>query len=276
MGTRRLRRPFIGVATSALVVGVAATAVAVASGTSRSTSSGSSTHGARIADRYSVDIQAVYTGAGEPLLGANFFPNGALATPHWSICRPPDVSACTPTVAGQELRPGSTRPGTVFEASATYDRRTYTARSAVWLGTVRAISPPRLIGRPAIGATVAAHGARWSGGWQTDPAWRPHDGSDSGGRGASFDYLRIEACRTRDGKRCVTISAPNQGYGFSNRPPVVAARFAGWYLFAFDERFAHDTAFAGVGLSSPEALPPLKAGPTIARSAPAGPITATS
>jgi hypothetical protein len=145
----------------------------------------------------------------------------------------------------------------------------------VWLGTVRAITPPRLIGRPAVGATVTARKSRWSGGWQTDPAWRPHDGPDSGGRGAGFDYLRIEACRSRAGEHCVTISAPNEGYGFSNRPPVVAARFANWYLFAFDERFAHDTAFAGVGLSSPEALPPLKAGPTIARSVPAGPVAAT-
>ena len=272
MGKRRLRRPFVVVLTGVVVVGVAAAAVAVASGTSRLASSGTGTRGSRIADRYGVDIQAVYTAAGEPLLGASFSPNGALATPAWSICRPPDVSVCTPTGAEPLLRPGPTRPGTVFEAIATYDGRTYSARSAVWLGTVRAIAPPRLTGRPAVGATVTARKARWSGGWQTDPAWRPHDGPDSGGGGASFDYLRIEACRTRGGERCMTISAPNEGYGFSNRPPIIAARFAGWFLFSFDLRFAHDTAFAGVGLASPEDLPPAKVGPTIARSAPAGPV----
>jgi hypothetical protein len=60
--------------------------------------------------------------------------------------------------------------------------------------------------------------------------------------------------------------------GFSKRPPVVGAWFTGWYLFAIDQRLAHDTAFGEPGYSSPAAVPPVKLGATAAHSAPLGPV----
>ena len=206
---------------------------------------------------YGVEIQAVFDRAGNPDLVANFSPDGGLSAPAWSICRPPAVKRCVATNRKIELRPGPTPVGTVFQASAAYQGREYTARSARWLGVVRATSPPRLRGRARYGATVTARGASWSGGW-----------------GSEFDYLRVEACRTRDAnpRHCVTLSAPGEGFGFDNRPPTIGAWYTGLYLFAIDERFARDTAFAEPGYGSPAAVPPVQIGPTVARSAAVGPV----
>jgi len=53
---------------------------------------------------------------------------------------------------------------------------------------------------------------------------------------------------------------------------VVGAWFTGWYLFAFDQRFAHDTAFGLPGYGSPAAVPAINASATVARSVPLGPV----
>ena len=222
---------------------------------------------------YGVDIQAVYDTAGNPSLVANFASDGGLAKPRWSICSPPNVNICTRAhSASQFLTPGSTPAGTVFEATAIYKGKSYVARTAAWLGTVRATVSPRLAGRPRYGAAVTPHGASWIGGWQADPGYRPPDGGDSGGRGANFDFRSVEACRTRAARRCVNLSAPAERGGFSKRPPVVGAWFTGWYLFAFDQRFAYDTAFGLPGYGSPAVVPVVKAGATVARSVPLGPV----
>lgn len=200
---------------------------------------------------YGVNVQAVYDKAGNPDLTGNFSPDGGVAKPIWSICPPPDVSVCTPANSkSQFLEAGPTPAGTVFQATATYNGNTYLARSALWQGTVRATTRPRLEGSARYGAPVKPHGASWAGGW-----------------GSEFDLVSVEACRTRDARRCVNLSAP-EGYGFSNRPPVVGAWFTGWYLFAFDQRLPHDILFAEPGYGSAAAVPPVKAGQTVARSAP--------
>lgn len=216
---------------------------------------------------YGVDIQAVYDPVGNPDLVANFSPDGGLAKPHWSICSPPDVNVCMPAKRGNEFQPGPIPAGTVFQATATYKGQTYVARSAPWLGTVRAIVVPRLDGHPRYGARVRPHGASWAGGWQTDPTFKSQSGPDSGGRGPNFDLVSVEACRTRTVRRCVNLSAP-QGYGFSRRPPVVGAWFTGWYLFAFDQRLAKDTLFAQPAYGRPADVPPVQVSDTVARSAP--------
>jgi hypothetical protein len=222
--------------------------------------------------RYGIDIQASYSPAGNPSLVANFYPDGAQAKPRWSICGPPDVNVCVRTHAsGQVLEAGTTSAGTIFEPTATYKRRTYVARTAPWKGSLRPIAAPRLSGRPRAGATVTPHRAVWTGGWAWQRPYRRKDGLDSGGRGRDFDFLSVEACRTRDAEKCVNLSEP-QGDGFSRRPAVVDKRFTGWHLFAFDQRFAADTAFAAPAYRIPASVPPLKAGATVARSAPLGPV----
>jgi hypothetical protein len=228
-------------------------------------------HAGSTPNSYGVDIQASYDSAGDPSLVANFSPDGGLAKPRWSTCSPPNLNVCTPTSATQFLNAGATPAGTVFQATATYKGRTYVARSAPWQGTVRATVPPQLDGHPRYGTPVTPHGASWTGGWQTDPTFKPQTGLDSAGRGPDFDFLSVEACRTRAARHCVNLSAP-RGYGFSKRPPVVGAWFTGWYLFAIDQRFAHDTAFAQPGYGSPAAVPPVKLGATAAHSAPLGPV----
>lgn len=206
--------------------------------------------------RYGVEIQAIYDNAGNPVLNANFSPNGALATPSWSICGPADVNTCTPTTANHEgeLTAGPTPAGTVFQATATYNDHSYTARSATWQGTVRAITPPRLEGPARYNSAVTPLPATWAGGW-----------------GSEFDLVSVQACRTRDATHCVNLS-PQKGYGFSDQPPIVGAWFTGWYLFAFDQRLARDTAFAEPAYLSAAAIPPVKASQIVARSAPSGAV----
>ena len=100
-------------------------------------------------------------------------------------------------------------------------------------------------------------GAHWSGGW---------------GRPGDFSYLHVEACRTVMARRCVTLSAQGEDYPGSGAPPVVAPRYAGWYLFAIDARYSKDSLFAGVGYGAARFVPPVEAGPTVIRSRPYGPV----
>ena len=276
-------RKLLAAATAAgLIATAGAVGAAGASGGPSSTHPRVAEHKLSAPSTFGVEIQAVYDAAGDPSLVANFTPDGGLAKPRWSICSPPDLNVCTPASrAGQPSAPaghasqfldaGPTAAGTVFQATASYRGQTYVARTAPWLGTVRATVAPQLGGHPRYGTPVTPHGASWTGGWQTDPTFKPRDGADSGGHGPNFDFLSVEACRTRAARHCVNLSAP-AGYGFSKRPPVVGAWFTGWYLFAIDQRLAHDTAFALPGYSSPAAIPPVKLGATAVHSAPLGPV----
>jgi hypothetical protein len=134
-----------------------------------------------------IDIQAVYDQDGNPSLVANFRPKANLAHPSWEICPPASGSVCTPAGNGlQSLEPGQLPTGTVFQAIARYAEHTYRARSAVWLGQVRATRRPRLEGRPQIGQLVRARPALWRGGWQPDRAYKPQLGAMSGGRQPSL------------------------------------------------------------------------------------------
>jgi hypothetical protein len=204
---------------------------------------------------YGVDIQATFDNSGNPQLVANFSPDGALAKPRWATCRPLDVSVCTPASSSQFLNAGPTAAGTVFQASATYRGKTYTGRTSPWQGTVQATSAPRVNGTPHYPASITASGASWTGGW-----------------GGEYDFLSIEACRTTAATACVNLS-PQSGYGYSARTVHPGTWFDGWYLFAFDQRLAKDAAFAEPGYLTAAAVPTVRAGPTVARSAPAGPVT---
>jgi hypothetical protein len=222
---------------------------------------------------YGIDIQAIYDQNGNPVVGANFRPKANLASPSWEICSPPNASTCTPANSDlQSLEPGPSPAGTVFQATATYEGHTYTARTAVWLGQVRAIRRPRLEGRPQTGRLVMANPALWHGGWQPDPAYKPQLGALSGGRLPAFDFLSVEACRTRSASRCINLSAGGPSRASAQQPVRVARRFIGWYLFAFDERLPADTVFDAPAYGTPGAVPPLKLGPTVARSEPVGPV----
>lgn len=222
---------------------------------------------------YGIDIQAVYNPDGSPSLVANFRPRANLAHPSWEICSPPSRSVCTPVgKALESLEPGPSPAGTVFQAIATYAGHTYTARTAVWLGQVRATRLPQLEGRPRTGRLVMARPALWRGGWQPDPAYKPQLGAMSGGRQPSLDLLSVEACRTRLGNHCINLTPGGPSRASAQQPVSVTRRFIGWYLFAFDQRLAGDTVFDTPAYGSPGAVPPLNVGPTVARSEPAGPI----
>lgn len=221
---------------------------------------------------FGIEIQAVYDHDGNPALVANFAPNGGLAVPHWEIC-PPGTARCrTVHGASRSLDPGSTRAGTVFAATAVYRGRRYSAHTARWLGQVRAVRAPGLDGQPKAGITVRPVAALWRGGWEAETSYRARPGLWSAGRAPASDALSVEACLTRSGTGCMNLTPQEGADGFTRRSVRIPMRFTGWYLFAFDQRFAADTAFAGVAYSSPEAIPPLKVGATVARSLPYGPV----
>jgi hypothetical protein len=190
---------------------------------------------------------------GNPWLIADFAPDGALATPSWAVC-PPGAAACTPAgVTDQSFRAGPTPVGTTFEASATHAGTTYRARSDAWLGAVAATAPPTLSGTPRVGAVVTPHAGAWTGGW-----------------GGEFDQVHVEACRTREGRGCTTIAHPRAVHDrLAARPDP---RWSGYWLFALDERYPRNTAFPAILIAWPNSFPPTPPGPTVARSAPLGPV----
>jgi hypothetical protein len=117
-----------------------------------------------------VDIQQSYDRAGDPALIANANVSGDKTRPRWSVCPPPNANVCEP-VSGvapkagptsEFLNPGGTAAGTVFQATLTTNGRTYSARTAVWLGEVQATSPPTLSGRPRFEPPVIDN---WFTGW---------------------------------------------------------------------------------------------------------------
>ncbi|MGH2870861.1 MAG: hypothetical protein ACRDL5_00150 [Solirubrobacteraceae bacterium] len=218
-----------------------------------------------------LSIQAVYDGAGNPSLIANF---SGPRQPRWSVCAPPDTSLCRPAPgshglgsASAALQAGSTPAGTVFEASARYRGRTYVARTAPWLGPVHAATAPQLSGTASYGAEVTPHAATWVGGWQAVPSTLPGAGTVK--RGANSDELSVEACRTPDARRCMTVASP---YASRARTPRIGAWFTGWYLFAIDQRFTADEAYARPAYGSAAVVAPVTLDATAVRSAPLGPV----
>lgn len=207
------------------------------------------------ATRYSVEIQAVFNRAGDPLLVANFSPDGSLATPHWSICRPDAGGRCTAAAKNQVLRPGPEPAGTRFLATARYAGRTYSA-AVTWNGRVQALTLPSLGGIPREGGVVDPLPGQWNGGW-----------------GGEFDQLGVEACATASGTRCRMLGGGELGCPDNSSPTPLRGWFTGWYLFALDARLPRDGACAGTGYIANADLPLWRIGPTVTRSAALGQIT---
>ena len=151
-----------------------------------------STSRPRAAAQYGVSIQAVFDSGGDPLLVANFDPDGSLATPTFSIC--PPGKPCKSRQEGQNgLRPGPEPTGTRFTAQATYRGETYSA-SVSWLGQVQTLGSPRLLGAARQGRIVRPVAARWQGGW-----------------GGKSDLLGVQACRTMSGRDCRMLGGGELG-----------------------------------------------------------------
>ena len=212
-------------------------------------------HRAR-ASVYGVAIQAVFNGAGNPLLVANFSPDGSLATPHWSICPPDSGGACTIAAAKDgSLETGPEPARTRFVASARYAGRTYSA-AVTWQGRVQAVSAPALRGIAREGRVVNPLPARWTGGW-----------------GGEFDQLGVEACATASGTRCRMLGGGELGCPDNTSRPRLRGWFTGWYLFALDARLAKDDACAGTGYFANADLPPWEVSETVVRSPAVAKIT---
>jgi hypothetical protein len=246
--TRRLGTGMrIGAGLAAVVAAVSAAAAAVAAGGDADAPKAARPH--RITDTgpLVIEIQATLTRRGDPLLIANVMPSVPRA--RWSICPPPGAS-CTPTGHHGILRPGRSAAGTVFRAAGTSRGHVFARRTARWRGRVHAVTRPALRGDARVGGTVAPVAARWRGGWPGD-----------------YGARRIEACRTADARHCVTLMSSMRGHPGPHRRVVVRPRYAGRYLFAFDQRFSRDTVFPAIGYYTPGAIPPLETGGTVVRSA---------
>ncbi len=229
--------------------------LALAAGATVAAPSVSARSKSKPASRYSVSIQAVFDREGNPLLVANFSPNGALAAPRWSICPPASKGTCRPARTGQLLEPGPEPAGTRFLATARYAGRTYRA-SVVWRGQVHATSAPGLLGLIREGDIVTPVPAEWTGGW-----------------GGEQDQLGVEACATRGGARCRMLGGGELGCPDETSRPRLEGWFTGSDLFAVDARFARDVACAGTGYSTNADLPLWPLGATVVRSRALGRVT---
>lgn len=199
--------------------------------------------------------QQLYDEDGQPFLVANFSPDGGLATPAWARCAELAPTCLPLGVTNQALKAGPTPAGTTFEASASFAGRTWRVRSDAWHGTVTSTEPPTVSGTARVGERIAPRPAAWAGGW---------------GAG-DWDEISLAACRTPQGTDCVTIAHPRVRAS-RDGSAILDARWSGRYLFAFDKRYGRGTAFPAIGYSSPELIPPPAVGPTVARSAPHGPV----
>lgn len=201
--------------------------------------------------------QAVYDKSGQPLLVANVTPDGSLAAPSWTRCD--GAGRCLPGPAATPVwKPGPTPRGSTFEARATDLGGDSSVRSPRWLGALHSTRRPTLSGLPVVGRVVRPMPGTWTGGWD---------------RAGDFSRLRVEVCPTRAPRSCRTLSAQGEDYPGHGAPPVLKRRYVGWYAFAIEQRFAPGSTLGGVGYRNAEAIPPAKAGPTVARSRPRGPIT---
>lgn len=215
----------------------------------------SSAHRER-APGYGVQIQAVFSAAGNPVLVANFVPNGALATAHWSICPPSAQSTCSVAASRHgALTTGPEPAGTRFVARARYAGRTYST-AVTWQGSVQALSAPGLAGSAREGAVVDPRPAQWTGGW-----------------GGEFDQLGIEACATPSGSRCWMLGGGELGCPDNSSRVRLRGWFTGWYLFALDARLARNNACGGTGYRSNVGLPLWNVAPTVVRSSALARIT---
>jgi hypothetical protein len=196
-------------------------------------------------------VMPSFNAAGDPVPEVGMYPDGAASAIHWSICKPPNTTACASLPAVHGLAsPGPEPVGTVFTMNAHYQGKSY-AGSETWQGAIHATVPPVLHGRPYVGSTVTPSAASWSGGW-----------------GSEHDQLGVEACRSAAGTGCVLLSG---GAQFCPGPhqataAVIGPWFTGWYVFALDARVPSEIACALPGYASEAATPLWKPGATVARS----------
>lgn len=226
-----------------LVVGTIALGVGLLSGQAR----------ARVGMRYGVDIQAVFDRSGDPLLVANFAPDGSLAIAQWTVCRPGELCHAVPS-RDRELRPGPEPAGTRLIATAVYRGRDYSA-SRTWRGRVRAVTGPLVAGRPRAGAVLHLTAGRWVGGW-----------------GAETDQLGAEACTTPSARNCRMLAGGELGCPDASSHRRLGGWFTGAYVFALDARQPKDGACAGTAYFSNADLPLWQLGPTVVRSTALGRI----
>lgn len=220
--------------------------VAIASAIGSATAAKSHLRVAR-ATRFSVTIQKVFTRAGDPLLVANFSPNGSLAVPRWRICQPQRLCG-TRAKANQVLMPGPEPAGTRFIAFATYGGQTYSAQ-ATWRGRIGSVSGPRLIGRRVPSGVLRPVAGQWRGGW-----------------GDEGDQLGVEACATPAGQHCHMLGGGELGCPDDSSSSRLGGWFTGAYVYALDARMAADGACAGTGYSTNADLPLWKLAATVTRS----------
>ena len=203
----------------------------------------------RAAARYGVQIQAVFDRFGDPLLVANFTPDGSLASPVWLLCPAATPNSCHSVQAHHgELAPGAEPAGTRFVATAVYRGARY-SRAATWHGRVHALRPPSLAGARRMGGLVRPAAGRWAGGW-----------------GDESDQLGVEACRLATGQECRMLGGGELGCPDRSSLTRLGGWFTSWYLFAVDARIPRDSVCAGTGYSANADLPLWNAGPTVARS----------
>jgi hypothetical protein len=201
-------------------------------------------------------MQAVYVDEqGWPLMAPSFAPDPLV--PVWWTCRA--QAHCTKGPSTRVRHAGPTSRGVTFEARATHQGQVTIRRSPVWLGQVRSVTAPRLVGDPKVGHIVGPAAGTWAGGWKGQ---------------RTEEVLFVEACPSLDATaKCVNLSASGRAYPGLGAPPTIGADLRGWYLYVVDQHIWPNQAVAGVGYSSPASVPVATLGATVARSLPVGPIT---
>jgi hypothetical protein len=205
--------------------------------------------------------QEIFDARGHPQLVANPVPDGGRGeVVAWRECRPGRACEEIPLERrdDRDIAPGATPADTRWEVDVESDTGERTTDvSLPWQGRVTAAGRPRVVGRLRVGRLVRPRATDWSGGW---------------GAG-DYSLLRLEACRTRAGRRCETLSAEGMGVpGCRDAAVVLGRRHRGWWIRAVDLRYAADTAFAAIGYGRARDVPLARPSRTVVRSKLAGPV----
>lgn len=148
----------------------------------------------------------------------------------WKACHP-DQRHCQVVGRGREVLTRGVTAGTFFMVSSDGA----TGRSPRWQGPLRAVRRPSVFGELRANTFVSPLPSLWRGGWEGE-----------------FSEMQLAACRTANGKGCITLTHPHfvrscrAGASFS-----LDERLAGTFLRVANRRVGPNPAAPQFAVTSP-------------------------
>jgi len=132
----------------------------------------------------------------------------------WEVCTP-NLARCRSFKHGRGISTAGARPNSVFRVTGGAG----VGISPLWLGRVKALTPPSVRGAVRANELVRPLPGRWRGGWE-----------------GGSDVFQLAACATSDGRECTTLTHSHYPRGCRGEAAVLDPVFTGDYLRVVDRR----------------------------------------